>query len=377
MHKKRRSILLIAPRVHTNTVCFNRLLSKLGFDIIYAVIERHQTEDYSGITKVLRRRTQSTQGGTLFWIAVWSFQVLRYAILERPELIVVRISDRRIRLTGYLAALAGGAVGARVIYYQQADYESISRLYRPGTLSCLEFWLRLQVRNSVWVTPLGDIYRRDRKEQKKTFIVPFVESCSAKIDLRVHSEQRRFLCIGRMIERKRHQWLLDCWESKQRQLMGAKLDIVGQVFNECDNEYQGWLENEIRKRGLEDVVRLSVNLPREEVLKMIPRYDWMVLPAVREPASFAVIEALARSVPVICANDCGTSCYVKDDITGYIFDSASQKDFIRRVVRASRISVEEHELMRRNARRAYKEAFSPKSFIRAAANAIMEGTEGL
>ena len=56
--------------------------------------------------------------------------------------------------------------------------------------------------------------------------------------------------------------------------------------------------------------------------KIYSQSNLFVLPASSEPASYAIIEALAHGMPVICSSSCGTKWYVGDNC-GLIFKDKS------------------------------------------------------
>jgi glycosyltransferase involved in cell wall biosynthesis len=79
---------------------------------------------------------------------------------------------------------------------------------------------------------------------------------------------------------------------------GARFTIIG------SGNYERAARRQVQARGLSSFVTLAGRKPREEVLKLYRDYDLFLFPSLHDTGGYAVIEAMANEMPVICV-DCG------------------------------------------------------------------------
>ncbi|MET1156402.1 glycosyltransferase [Arthrobacter sp.] len=83
-----------------------------------------------------------------------------------------------------------------------------------------------------------------------------------------------------------------------------------------------WIEAEAARRGLADRVSCRGQLPREDVLKALADADAMLFPTLHDSAPWAVAEACAAGLPVICVDLAGPPVFVRrtSDGSSHIVD---------------------------------------------------------
>lgn len=88
----------------------------------------------------------------------------------------------------------------------------------------------------------------------------------------------------------------------------------------------------MKDNGLQASVKLLFNLERDEIEDLYKQADLFVIPSTAEPASISQLEAMAFSVPVICSDKNGTACYVRDGISGFLFQD-NQKEALKATIK--------------------------------------------
>lgn len=88
------------------------------------------------------------------------------------------------------------------------------------------------------------------------------------------------------------------------------LTIVG------DGPLRGWLEQIVHDNGLAARVKFLGKQPREVVLRAYAEADGLLFPSLHDSGGYAVLEAMAAGLPVICLDYGGPSVFV-DDTCGW------------------------------------------------------------
>jgi glycosyltransferase involved in cell wall biosynthesis len=89
-----------------------------------------------------------------------------------------------------------------------------------------------------------------------------------------------------------------------------RLDFIG------SGPDQSWIEAEAARRGLSDRVSCRGQLPRQDVLTALANADAMLFPTLHDSASWAVAEACAAGLPVICVDLAGPPVLVRRTADG-------------------------------------------------------------
>lgn len=88
---------------------------------------------------------------------------------------------------------------------------------------------------------------------------------------------------------------------------GAEFWMIG------DGPYRPRLEASCMTLGIADRVRFFGNVAREDTLRLLTECDVMVHPSLHDGGGWAVIEAMAAGLPVICLDLGGPAAQVSDD----------------------------------------------------------------
>ncbi len=107
----------------------------------------------------------------------------------------------------------------------------------------------------------------------------------------------KFITIGRLVDQKGHNYLIDSFFEVKKQVPNSKLIIIG------DGTLRQKLEMQIKKRGLKDDVLLLGF--KENPIKYLAKSDIFVLPSKYEGLPTVLLLALACGLPII-STDCDT-----------------------------------------------------------------------
>jgi phosphatidylinositol alpha-1,6-mannosyltransferase len=124
--------------------------------------------------------------------------------------------------------------------------------------------------------------------------------------------QRRsltFACVGRLIERKGQQYLLQAAELLNHRGFSGRFRIL--LVGGGDNE--GQLRHQCEQLNLQDVVTFVGVVASDQMPQQYAAADVFVLPSYNEGMSVALLEALAAALPVIVTETGGTFELVKDN----------------------------------------------------------------
>lgn len=142
-----------------------------------------------------------------------------------------------------------------------------------------------------------------------------------------HFHPISILSVGKFVPRKDHLTLL-----RAMNLLKSKYPIELTLVGErADEEYFQEVSSYIKKEYLESLVNVKFNLDYKEGLDEYKNHDLFVLPSYREPAAYCLVEAMASGLPVICSDDCGTRCYVREGENGCIFRHKDHKDLAEKI----------------------------------------------
>jgi glycosyltransferase involved in cell wall biosynthesis len=118
----------------------------------------------------------------------------------------------------------------------------------------------------------------------------------------------RVLCLGRLVERKGHRFLLEACQS----LEGARLTIAG------DGPERGALEQLAEAGGIDDCVEFTGVVGQDEALRLYREADLFCLPSLAEGLPTVLIEAMACAVPVIATRIDGVPELIADGEDGLL-----------------------------------------------------------
>jgi glycosyltransferase involved in cell wall biosynthesis len=123
----------------------------------------------------------------------------------------------------------------------------------------------------------------------------------------------RLLCVGRLIERKGQQHLIEA----VGRLTGEDIDVTLELVGTGDAEAA--LKAQVRRLGVEDRVQFAGYVPRERIAARYAAAHVFVLASYNEGMSVATLEAMAAGLPVVVTRTGGTAELVEEGVNGFTF----------------------------------------------------------
>lgn len=148
-----------------------------------------------------------------------------------------------------------------------------------------------------------------------------------------NSARARILAVGRCVEKKGFRYLLEACGQVRQDGWPIECTIVG------DGPELGLLRENARELGISQYVSFPGALPHEQVLALYLNADVLVVPSVqtgngdRDGIPNVLLEAMARSLPVISTNVGGISEVVKDEVTGLVVAPGEPKQLAAAIER--------------------------------------------
>lgn len=326
-------VLYVAPRFHTNQVPVVRGWLHGGHQVMFISQFAGKNEDYADLQPVVMG--YSALFNAFMYLYKWLiqrghltekqefdirikagfpplFKMIHFMRGFRPDLVILRERS----LYNIPAYLFCRVKHIRSLLYNQSPLWDGKNREDHFSHRLLRVMLPKQR-----ITPVyGNQEATGATKTKDSFFVPFVAEPFLKRAENSYCREEivRFICIGRYEERKRLFMLVDAVMDFLRQGKMI-LEIAGEAVDEEQKAYYAKLQTYIREQGVKHCVKLSANLPREQVFELYCRADVFVLPSTKERASIAQLEAMSCSVPVICSDTNGSACYVKNGVNGYLF----------------------------------------------------------
>lgn len=134
------------------------------------------------------------------------------------------------------------------------------------------------------------------------------DRAAAKAELDVHS--LLIVAVGALIPRKGQTFLVEALPH----LPDAQLVLIG------EGEDRARLIQQAQALGVADRVRLTGNLPHDEIARWLSAADVMALPSASEGLANAWVEALACGTPIVITNAGGAKEVLQDESAGRIVE---------------------------------------------------------
>jgi glycosyltransferase involved in cell wall biosynthesis len=134
-----------------------------------------------------------------------------------------------------------------------------------------------------------------------------------------HGNTIRILAIGKFVPRKNHRLLVESLAALKL-ICDFHLTIVGEASTREHEIQLSRLLDCIGNHEMSDLVEIITNLDHEKIGETFLSCDLFVLASTSEPASISNLEAMAHGLPVICSNTNGTSNYIEDGLSGFLFE---------------------------------------------------------
>jgi len=180
---------------------------------------------------------------------------------------------------------------------------------------------KLDVNTPVEILPTGydgkRFYPRDQQACRRT--------------LRLPEKKRIILTIGSLVKVKGHIDLIHAIS----ELEGRSKDILCIILGE--GNLRNELQKEIKKCGLEEVIKLVGRKPREELPLWINACDIFVLPSLNEGNPTVMFEALACGIPFVSTDVGGVSEIITSKEYGLICESNDCMDLCNKMLDALNI----------------------------------------
>ena len=176
------------------------------------------------------------------------------------------------------------------------------------------------------------------------------------------------LYAGRLRTRKAVAVLVEAFALLRDRAPGARLRLAG------EGEQRLALEAQVRRHGLEDVVRFEGAVPHHRMGELYAAADIFCLPSLYEGFPLAILEAMAAGLPVVATRVAGNPEAVEDGVHGRLVDAEDAAGLAEALL--GLIEDEEgRRRMGRQARRRIEEEFSIER-IGAAYRELWEGLAG-
>lgn len=337
-------ILYVAPRFHTNQIPIMKGFVEAGDEVKFISQYQGGTEDYTVIEPVilgysalfcvilkavngLKKLTGKYRKNDFNFQAKFGFLPKKKfkKILDEMQPDAVILRDRSIYNIAITTICRKRDI-ACILYTQspyhglvQRDKNPIKRYFRSHTPQ-VEF-------TPVW----GKEKEGVTHVKENTYYVPFViEPYLSYENKNYFSEDRiHILGVGKYEPRKNHDMLIRIAEEFHQ--IPLHVTIVGEDVTAEEHAYLQKLKDYVREHELNERVTFKCNLSRAEVFREYEQADVFALPSTGEFASVSQLEAMSVSLPVICSDTNGTSCYISEGVNGYLFTDKDYEDFKEKI----------------------------------------------
>jgi 1,2-diacylglycerol 3-alpha-glucosyltransferase len=207
---------------------------------------------------------------------------------------------------GYFDGVSKKIVEYLTLFY--CDY-TISELIVPTKKTYDLFKEKYKVNRNIYIIPTGI-------EVEKFYQENFDPKDIIDLRKRVGIDKNDFvlLYVGRIAEEKNVSFLLDAQKALVKKYSNIKLLIIG------DGPDYEKHKKEVLHPSFKNSVIFTGKVPLTEVAKYYQLGDVFVTASKSETQGLTVIEAMASSMPVVCARDESFMNTVVPDLNGYMFD---------------------------------------------------------
>ena len=334
-------VLYVAPRYHTNQTAVMEGWKSAGDEVCFLAHYAGKTEDYSAIRPeiigysrlflllqavYLRLAGKKSEYAADMKLKcgfppVWKL----YRKMKRfqPDVVITRERSVYSIVVTFLCRLNGWPA---ILYYQSPLYEKRKESFAYRILYALL--------PEYSITPVRRSKRFMLQEEmpEKVYFIPFLmkPQLSPKEKTWFMDGRVNLFCIGKYQKRKNHMLMIQT-AKRLSEKYPVHLVIAGEVSNSFQEAYYEELTRYVEGEGLQTLVELKRNLPREEVFELYRKSDLFVLPSSDEPAAVSHLEAMAFSLPVISGDDNGTADYIENGVNGYIFRDQDAEDLYQKI----------------------------------------------
>lgn len=287
------TILIVAPRFHTNLFVPTKALVEAGHRVEVFSPKSEPTEDHSLVTPRL------FPDGT-------SARRIRAAVhAVAPDLILLR----KARPVSGAVAAAARFGRYRLWHYDQRDADRPWPWWKRW-----EWWLQgLPARR---VTPKTGLTGGPR-DPLATYLPWPVEAGPVS---RVPREgPLRVLCVGKLMQPRKNQDKLIAAMAPLLREGRARLTLVGSTLGSAsgaEREHYDAIRDAAALSG--GTITLRADVPYADMPSLYAAHDVCVLPAKGEPLGTAPVEAMAHGLVPVVTRQCGSACYITSGQTGFV-----------------------------------------------------------
>lgn len=329
-------VMYIAPRFHTNQSAVVKGWIERGDEVTFVSYYTAIIEDYSYVkplvlgfsplyypidylyVNVIRRKDP---GNTAFKINHGFppvFKLRKVLKTVKPDVVIMR--DRTLyTMVAYLFC--------RKYRYPAILYNQSPLWDWPPKTDFLHRLVRKWTPDKR-MTPVYGSKTEGKQIDKNSFFVPFVVEPQISPTKKQYFDRGKIeiLSIGKFEPRKHHIMLMEVVKELAERIQDIHLTIIGEATGRLQKEHLEEV-NKFRKiRGMEELVEIQTNVPREKTDDYFRKTDVFVIPSTREMASISQLEAMSFSIPVIISDGNGSAGYVENGINGFHFKDCDRKD---------------------------------------------------
>lgn len=333
--------LIVAPRFHTNLYYRVKALQNSGHMVAVVVLDKGKSEIYEGVG-VKQIGLSKFSGFILKIVKIFKKNKLKSNIelrLQAPDKelrkIIKSYQPDIIILKAYQNMLAVKTLRIakkqkiKVLMLTQTEYTSIK-----GSKFLFKLNIRLFrfLKVFAFITPIMSNFEKFKEFGiSNIYYIPFVFPANPNSVKKNYSENNdvfKIMSVGKLVDRKDHILLIKAVHKLIQQGYNIELSIYGEKASE---NYYNLIVDYLKINNLQGKINLFTNVPYKILLKEYKEYDFFVLPSYKEPAAYSPVEAMANGLPVICSDQNGTKCYIKEGHNGFIFKAQDINSLIEKI----------------------------------------------
>lgn len=320
-------ILFVAPRFHTNQYQVVKTLQENNHEVIFHVSYVGPTEDHtllkpvnfkqSKVSHLIEKTFRKGKVKKPYYfpnaIGYWkNFRSLN------PDVVVIR--DPFKNYFSLMAAFYARLTNKKIVFYSQEE------LYKArATASEFKKNIAIKFFNAAWMSPITGSEKGIIAAPKHMYYVPLPITAKSK-GLPISDEEPKILMVGKYHQDRKKHLLLVKAVSQLYKHYTFKVTIVGECMSEGQIKKYQKLKQEIQALGLANIVDLKQNVSFDKMSDLYASHQIFVLPAINEPYSISILEALGCGLPVICTDTCGTRFNIQNGENGYVIKSNSLEE---------------------------------------------------
>lgn len=323
-------ILYVAPRYHTNQVPiingWYRAGAKVKFMVTYTgVIESHEKVEFyqmkpSLLIKVLAffmRCFYDEDRLQYLWGVYFIPNIVDlYSQLKsfKPDVVIIRNYSLMALAFIFVCKILG--IKNVVMYLQEPLYGNLQKSNRLKEFVRNRFFPHA-VFTPVWYK--GERRTKDAMSNRAKYFIPLV--CDEPQTIRSQyctGGKIRILDVGKYREYKNHFFVVKAL-SKVKYPENFEMTIIGQLSSKAEQDYHDRLEQYIKDKHLETIIKLRGHVSFKDMDKVYAESDVLLLASKNETAGMVILEAMAKGLCVISSFNCGLTSYIDEYKCGLSF----------------------------------------------------------